>query len=181
MTISSHKIGGPLGAAALIAKQQLHLKSLIKGGKQEQGLRAGTENLLAIAGFGLAASQNAAKVKKFGEVKILRDSLEREILAFSPEAIIFGSKAIRLPNTSSIRMPNIKNEEQLIKFDLAGISLSAGAACSSGRISGSHVLKSMGVEDKIANETIRVSLGVNNTIEEINIFIDLWKKIHTTI
>ena len=178
LTISSHKCGGPVGAAALIAKKNLKLTSLIKGGKQEQGLRAGTENLLAITGFGLAAQHCNEKIKQFEQISILHNEMEQEILNFAPEAIIYGSKAPRLPNTSSIRMPNVKSEEQLIKFDLAGISISAGSACSSGRIASSHVLKAMHVDEVKANEVIRVSLGLNTTKEQIKRFIELWKEIY---
>ena len=174
MTVSSHKCGGPAGAAALIAKKNLKLVASIKGGKQEQGLRSGTENLIAIAGFGLAASAYKTKIAIFKEISRLRDKIEREALGSE----IFASKAKRLPNTSSIRMPGIKNEEQLIKFDLAGVSISAGSACSSGRIAGSHVLKAMGIEEIKANEAIRVSLGLNTTEVEVDKFIELWNDIH---
>lgn len=175
LTISSHKCGGPIGAAALIAKKNLNLSNMIRGGKQEQGLRAGTENLIAIAGFGLAAKNKNQKIEKYKAIKVLRDYLEKEILEFST---IIGKNIERLPNTSSIRMPNVKSEEQLIKFDLAGVSVSAGSACSSGRIASSYVLKAMGIEDKIANEVIRVSLGIHNNKAEIEQFINLWKEIY---
>lgn len=178
LTISSHKCGGPVGAAALIANKNLVLKPSIKGGKQEQGLRAGTENLLAISGFGMAAKYCDEKIRKFNEISALRDFMEQEILKAAPEAIIIGSKAPRLPNTSSIRMPNVKSEEQLIRFDLAGISISAGSACSSGRIASSHVLRAMKIDEKIANEVIRVSLGLKTTKEQIEKFVKLWKEIY---
>ncbi|MCT4635409.1 MAG: cysteine desulfurase [Rickettsiales bacterium] len=174
LTISSHKCGGPLGAAALIAKKGLGLKGVINGGKQEQGLRSGTENLLSICGFGVAATSYKEKIKRFKEISFLRDKIEKELLG--AEIIASGSR--RLPNTSSIRMEGVKSEEQLIKFDLAGVSVSAGSACSSGRIAGSHVLKAMGLEDKKSNEVVRVSLGLDNTEEEINKFIVLWNDIY---
>jgi len=175
MTISSHKFGGPLGAAALIIRKDLALKSIIKGGKQEQGMRAGTENVIAIAGFGLAAENNAERIKLASQCNILRDYLEDEILKFSPKTEIFGRNISRLPNTSCITMPGVKNEQQLITFDLAGISLSAGSACSSGRISASHVLIAMGAANP--SEAIRVSLSLNNTKEEVDKFISIWKDI----
>lgn len=174
LTISSHKCGGPLGAAALIAKKNLGLKGVINGGKQEQGLRSGTENLLSICGFGVAASGYKEKIKRFKEVSSLRDRIEQDL----PDAEIIASNVKRLPNTSSIRMRRIKSEEQLIKFDLAGVSISAGSACSSGRIAGSHVLKAMGIDEEKANEVVRVSIGLENTEEEINNFIALWKDIY---
>lgn len=171
MTISSHKCGGPLGAAALIVRKNLEIKSLIKGGKQELSLRSGTENLLAIIGFAKAAQ---ISLEKYAHVQTLRDFVEHELI----DGEIFGAKAVRLPNTSSIRMPNIKSEEQLIKFDLAGISISAGSACSSGRIASSHVLKAMGVDDKIAGEIIRLSIGPQTTKAEVIEFIKQWNKIY---
>ncbi len=178
LTISSHKCGGPLGAAALIAKKNVKLTSMIKGGKQEQGLRAGTENLLAIAGFGIAASSCVDKVKEFKRLEVIRNRMEQAILSIALEAKIIGSRVDRLPNTSSIRMPNVKSEEQLIKFDLAGVSISAGSACSSGRIASSHVLKAMNVSDDIAGEVIRASLAPDTTEEDIDRFIKLWQDIY---
>lgn len=169
MTISSHKCGGPQGSAALIAKKSLELKPMILGGKQELGLRSGTENIIAISGFALASE---LALSKFTNISLLRDKLE-SIIATK----IIGANSNRLPNTSSIWMPNIKNEEQLIKFDLAGFSLSAGSACSSGRIAISHVLKAMGVSNKQAGEVIRVSLGPENKMEEIEKFAKLWLEI----
>lgn len=178
LTISSHKCGGPIGAAALIAKKNLNLKNMIRGGKQEHGLRAGTENIIAIAGFGLAASNYKKKIEQYKKISALRDELEKEIMNFAAKAKIIAQDVLRLPNTSSIRMPNVKSEEQLIKFDLAGVSVSAGSACSSGRIASSYVLKEMGIEEKIANEVIRVSLGLNTTKNEIEHFISLWKEMY---
>ncbi len=178
LTVSSHKCGGPLGAAALIVKKNVKFTSMIKGGKQEQGFRAGTENLLAIAGFGIAASACANKIKEFKQLEIVRNEMEQAILKIAPEAKFFGAKAIRIPNTSSIRMPNVKSEEQLIKFDLAGISISAGSACSSGRIASSHVLQAMNVPDNIAGEVVRVSLTPNTTEKDIDRFVKLWQEIY---
>lgn len=180
LTISSHKCGGPLGAAALIAKKNIKLTSMIKGGKQEQGLRAGTENLLAIGGFGVAASYCTNKIKEFKQLETLKNKMEQSILKIAPEAKIFGADVNRLPNTSSIRMPNVKSEEQLIKFDLAGISISAGSACSSGRIASSHVLKAMNIPDDIASEVVRVSFTPYTTEEDVDSFIELWQKIYKT-
>jgi cysteine desulfurase len=175
ITISSHKCGGPSGAAALVAKKSINLSSQIKGGKQEQGLRAGTENLLAIAGFGLASKLSLAKFQATSE---LRDYLEHKILSLTSDARFFGNRAKRLPNTSSIRMPKVKSEEQLIKFDLNGISVSAGSACSSGRIASSHVLKAMKIDEELAGETIRVSLGPKTSKNDIDKFIQCWQEIY---
>jgi cysteine desulfurase len=125
----------------------------------------------------MAAKYCNEKIKQFEEISTLRDFMEQEILKIAPNAMIIGSEVLRLPNTSSIRMPNVKSEEQLIRFDLAGISISAGAACSSGRIATSHVLKAMHIDEKIANEVIRVSLGLRTTKKQIEKFIKLWKEI----
>ena len=175
MTISSHKCGGPVGVAALISKKSMNINSMIKGGKQELGLRAGTENIIAIAGFGLIAHSYS---NQFEKVSLLRDYLEKEIIRIAPDSKIIGHNTARLPNTSSIRMPNVKSEEQLIKFDLAGISISAGSACSSGRIADSHVLKAMNIDETIINEIIRVSIGPRTTKDQLDKFIQVWTEIY---
>lgn len=168
LTLSSHKIGGPLGAAALLVKPGIELKPLIIGGGQELGLRAGTENVPAIVGFGAAAtglkSQDSA----------LRDYLEASL----PEAVVFGYEAARLPNTSCIGMPDVKNETQLIHFDLEGIAVSAGSACSSGKVKLSHVLTAMGVKKELAETAIRVSLGAGTTKQEIDAFVKAWQSLY---
>lgn len=178
LTISAHKYGGPLGSAALVAKKNVKLDSIIKGGKQEQGFRAGTENLIAIAGFGKAAKNHSNKIKKNLELKRTRDKLEKELLKIDSQAIALANNVDRLPNTSSIRMPNVKSEEQLIKFDLAGFSLSAGSACSSGRIASSHVLRAMNIDENTANEVIRVSMGMETKESDVDNFIQAWTNIY---
>lgn len=178
LTISSHKCGGPVGVGALIAKKSLNLSSMIKGGKQELGLRAGTENVLAIAGFGKALDNISQKIERFKQIELLRDRIEAKLKSVSKEVQVMGQDVARLPNTSCIRMPNVKSQEQLIKFDLAGISISAGSACSSGRIAGSHVLKAMNVDENIIDEFVRVSLGIDNTQAEVDQFINVWNEIY---
>lgn len=175
LTISAHKFGGPQGAAALITKKSVNLSPLITGGGQEHGYRAGSENIAAIHGFGTAAKIAREKLSSMPEISNLRDKLELELEKFAPNAVIFGKNSARLPNTSYIAMPGIGNQTQLIHFDLNGVDLSAGSACSSGRIEPSHVLKAMGVASDIAGCAIRISLGTANTEDEINLFIDLWK------
>lgn len=165
LTLSSHKIGGPLGAAALLVKPGIELKGQIIGGGQELGLRAGTENVPAIVGFGVAAEG-----LKFPD-SALRDYLEVSL----PEAVVFGYEAARLPNTSCIGMPSVSNETQLIHFDLEGIAVSAGSACSSGKVKLSHVLTAMGVAKETAHTAIRVSLSAATTKQEIDQFIASWK------
>lgn len=170
MTVSAHKFGGPQGVAALIIKKGIKLAAEITGGGQESGFRAGTENVAAIAGFGVSATIN----HQTSNIN-LRNYLESEIKSHAPDVVIFGENAERLPNTSCIAMPNMPSETQLISFDLEGIAVSSGSACSSGKVSVSHVLLAMGVDKKIASTAIRVSLGEENTKEEVDRFIQVWK------
>jgi cysteine desulfurase len=174
MTISAHKFGGPQGAAALIAKKSVPLQATMLGGGQEQNYRAGTQNVAAIAGFGAAAE--IASNANF--ISVLRDKLEVAIHSIDPQAKIFGQNCKRLPNTSSVAMPNVAAETQLIHFDLNSIAVSAGSACSSGKIETSQVLKAMGIADDIAKTAIRVSLGKNNTENDIDTFISAWKQLY---
>lgn len=173
MTISSHKFGGPPGIAALIIKDTIELSPMIIGGGQERGLRAGTENIPAIIGFGKAAELIADNLNKMAEIKILRDELELN-LGKSTNAIIFGSRAPRLPNTSYIAMAEVSSETQLIHFDLNNIAASSGSACSSGRVNISHVLASMGIAKKISSCAVRISMGFNTTRDEVQYFTDHW-------
>lgn len=178
MTLSAHKAGGPVGVAALAIRQNIAIRPLLTGGRQELGRRAGTENIPAIAAFG-ALMQVGLDSNAIEQMKAQRDRLEAEILAFAPEVAIFGIGAPRLPNTSMLAMPGVASETQLMAFDLAGIAVSAGSACSSGRIEPSRVLKAMGVETGLAGNAIRVSLGVTTTPQEIDCFISEWKKLYT--
>jgi cysteine desulfurase len=174
LTISAHKFGGPQGAAALVAKKSVPLAAQMIGGGQEQNYRAGTHNVAAICGFGVAVDIAFNTKSDSG----LRDEMEKQLQAISPDVTIFGKGQNRLPNTSYIAMPNVAYETQLIHFDLNGIAVSAGSACSSGKIESSHVLRAMGVVDESAKTTIRVSLGKNNTKNDINTFILLWKQLY---
>lgn len=171
MTVSAHKCGGIAGAGALIMKKGLKITPLFVGGGQEVGYRAGTENIPAIAVFGLAAS--LAQPQR----NALQTYLEQQIQAVSAQAIIAGQGADRLPNTSYILTPGMSNETQLIHYDMAGIAVSAGSACSSGKISASHVLKAMGYSDTLASSSIRVSTGPNSTQQDIDHFLSVWQKI----
>lgn len=178
LTISAHKFGGPQGIAALIASKHVPLHPFILGGGQEQGYRAGTENISAIHGFGVAASEAINNVIAMQNIAILRDKIESQIMEIAPDAIIFGNKAERLPNTSMIAMPNATSETQIMHFDIEGIAISSGAACSSGKVETSHVLLSMGVSPILAKNAIRVSLGVNNTAMDVDKFITAWKSLY---
>ena len=146
MSLSAHKLGGPQGAGALVSRGDVHIaEPLIKGGGQERGLRAGTENVAAIAGFGAAAAI-AANQADAARMADLRDRVEAGIKATLPEAVIFGQNAPRLPNTTLFTVPGMKAETAIIAFDLNGIAVSSGSACSSGKVQASHVLAAMGVE-----------------------------------
>jgi cysteine desulfurase len=169
MTVSAHKIGGPTGVGALVIAPGIELAPLLRGGGQERNRRAGTENLAGIAGF--AAAAEACDPSEYAAVRKLRDQFEA---ALSRDAIVISVTAPRLPNTSAIAMPGVPAETQVIALDLDGVMVSAGAACSSGKVGPSHVLAAMGVAPDIANSTIRVSLGWSTTEAEIAHFIDAW-------
>jgi len=180
-TVSAHKIGGPAGVGAVLTTGPIELAPTIRGGGQEQGQRTGTENIIGIAGFGAAAEMADAEVmdtKSPKRMRILRDRLED---ALGPEAIALGRGTWRLPNTSAIAMPGMAAETQVIAFDLAGIMVSAGAACSSGKVGPSHVLAAMGIAPEIANSTIRVSLGWTTTEADIDHFIDTWTALYARL
>jgi cysteine desulfurase len=175
MSLSSHKIGGPKGAGALVIRDGISLRPFIAGGGQERRRRAGTENVAAIAGFGAAAREAAREVAEMNRVKALRDRLEEGILRATPEARIMAGKAERLANTSCIAWPGKRAETLVIKLDLAGIAVSAGAACSSGKVGQSHVLAAMGLSPEIASSAIRVSIGAATTEKDIAAFLAAWQ------
>lgn len=165
LILSSHKIGGPQGAGAIVAAADLMMpKPLIRGGGQEKGHRAGTENLAAIAGFGAAAKFASAAIAEVEQVRARRDAIEASIRELFPDAEIFGTGAVRLANTTFFAIPGMKAETAQIAFDLAGVALSAGSACSSGRVGPSHVLEAMGYENAGA---LRVSIG--NATDDVDI------------
>ena len=174
LTLSAHKIGGPSGVGALLIGDGVELRPMIGGGGQERGRRAGSENLPGIAGFAAAAAAAAAGLAEYGRVGELRDRLESGALAAVPEAVVLGSNAARLPNTTSLALPAVSAETQVIALDLAGVMVSAGAACSSGKVGPSHVLAAMGLPPEIAQCTIRVSLGWTTTEHDIAHFLDAW-------
>lgn len=178
MSLSAHKIGGPKGIGALVIGAGVALDPMIAGGGQEQRRRAGTENVAAIAGFGAAAQAALRDLDTVSRIAALRDRLEHEILRVSPHAIVIGRAAARLANTSSIALPGTSAETAVIKFDLKGIAVSAGAACSSGKVGASHVLGAMGFSPDIAKSAIRVSLGPDTTEDDIAAFVAAWRDIH---
>lgn len=176
MTISAHKMGGPVGAAALIARQNIPLKKQMQGGGQESGRRGGTENLAAIMGFAKAVELVHGDDWQKG-MRVALDKLEDEALASVQGARIMGKAAERLPNTSALLMPGVSAETQLMRFDLESFAVSAGSACSSGRIEPSHVLRAMGLSESEAGSVIRVSAGWDTKPEEIATFSKAWQKI----
>lgn len=168
MSVSAHKIGGPQGVGALIARDVAPAPRLL-GGAQERYRRAGTENVAGIAGFGVAA----ALAPQSQDCAPLRDRMEGAIRRMAPEAVLIAAGAPRLPNTSLIAMPGVSAESQVIALDLAGVAVSSGAACSSGKVRTSHVLDAMGL-GALAGEAIRVSMGWATTDDDIERFLGAW-------
>lgn len=169
LILSSHKIGGPKGAGAIVAIADLMMPApLVSGGGQEKGHRGGTENLQAIAGFGAAARDALAGLAEMERVRALRDRVEATVVRLAPDAEIFGKAVERLANTTFFAIPGVKAETAQIAFDLAGVALSAGSACSSGKVGPSHVLKAMGYADNLG--ALRVSIGRDTTEADVEKF-----------
>jgi cysteine desulfurase len=179
MTLSAHKIGGAKGAGALVRRDEsLHLDPFIRGGGQERGARAGTENAASIAAFGAAAAAlKGTLAVEAAHMTVLRDRLEAGLRAATPQAVIFGADAARLPNTTLVAMPGAKAETLVIAFDLDGVAVSSGAACSSGKVAPSHVLAAMDVEPALARGAIRVSTGPATTEADIDRFMIVWNRL----
>ena len=165
LTLSSHKLGGPLGAGALVVRDSAPFTPVIRGGGQETNRRAGTENVAGIAGFGIAAKLCVEDDNC--HIGRLRDAFEAGLRESFADVVIFGASAPRLANTSSFALPGIAAETALIALDLDGVMVSSGAACSSGKVRPSHVLKAMGVSEELARSALRVSLGWNSTETDI--------------
>lgn len=178
--VSAHKFGGPKGVGALIVREGGDISSLRPGGGQEKGRRSGTENVIGIAGFGAAAraAQRDLEAGIWERVRDLRDGLEARLRAEVPGLIVAGQGAVRLPNTSCIVVPGWKGETQVMQMDLAGFAVSAGSACSSGKVRASRVLTAMGFDEVAAGSAIRVSLGWQTTDEDVARFADAWLAAH---
>jgi cysteine desulfurase len=178
LAVSAHKIGGPMGIGALIRAGAHPIDPLIRGGGQERGQRAGTENAAAIAGFGAATTAAfetlAADTAHMAD---LRARLEAGLREITPEAIIFGAEVERVPNTCLFAVPGMKAETAVIAFDLEGIAVSSGSACSSGKVQPSHVLAAMGVSAALARAAVRVSLGSTTAESDITAFLSAWKRL----
>jgi cysteine desulfurase len=180
LTLSAHKIGGLKGVGALIrAREDIHFPDpLIRGGGQERGLRAGTENVAGIAAFGAAAkAAHHQRANEAAYMLALRNELEAGLHAVAPHTVIFGEKAKRLPNTTLFGLPTLKAETAIIAFDLEGIALSSGAACSSGKVQPSHVLAAMGVSPPLTRSAVRASVGWTTTKADIERFLKAWRKV----
>jgi len=180
VTLSGHKLGGPPGSGALVkASERPHLDDpLIRGGGQERGNRAGTENVAAIAGFGAAAQAAGQALAADGaRIVALRERLEAGLLAAADGTVIFGQGVERLPNTTMFAVPGQKAETVIMALDLEGIAASSGSACSSGKVAPSHVVKAMGAPGELAAGAVRLSLGWNTSEAEIEGFLTAWRKL----
>ena len=179
MSFSAHKIYGPQGVGALIAREDISISPLFAGGGQEKGRRAGTENLAGIAGFAEAVRLIPENLQTMATtVRKLRDRIEQDISRHAPDALFYGAQSDRLPNTTTILMPGVSSETQVMAFDLDGICISSGAACSSGKVKPSHVVSAMGASREQALSTIRVSLGLTTTESDIDSFVAAWIKLY---
>jgi cysteine desulfurase len=178
VSVSAHKIGGPKGVGALLLSEGLSgIEPLLRGGGQERGYRAGTENVAGIAGFGAAvkAALSGFEADR-ARLELLRDRLEHG-LRQTPEMIIFSEEAPRLPNTTLFTVPGLRAETAVIGFDLAGIAVSSGSACSSGKVQPSHVLEAMGFGPKLAQGAVRLSLGWSTTQADTDSCLQTWRKL----
>lgn len=174
--LSAHKFGGPKGVGVLILRRGTDLAARIRGGGQEMGRRAGTENVIGIAGMAAAAraAQRDLQTGVWDRVSTLRDTMERAVENEAPNLIFASRGAARLPNTSCFAARGWKGETQVMALDLAGIAISAGSACSSGKVRASRVLTAMGYDSELAGSAIRVSLGVETTEDEVSRFAETW-------
>lgn len=177
MSVSGHKMGGPTGVGALVVHSGAPFVTDRRGGGQESNRRAGTEHVAGIVGFGVAAEQ-AAGAADLGD---LRDGLELALVKIAPDARIFGAGAARLGNTTCISMPGVRAETQVMALDLAGVCISAGAACSSGKVQRSAVLAAMGVPAEEAETAVRISLGWNTNSADIESLISGWQDLYTRV
>ncbi len=182
VTVSAHKIGGPKGVGALVWAEDLQgLEPLLRGGGQERGHRAGTENVAGIAGFGAAAKAAMAALEKDAiRLENLRNRLETG-LCRNPEVLIFSADASRLPNTTLFTVPGLRAETAVIGFDLAGVAVSSGSACSSGKVQPSHVLEAMGFGRELAQGAVRLSLGWSTSETDIDRCLEAWRKLEATL
>jgi cysteine desulfurase len=183
ISLSSHKLGGPQGAGALIVRDaDTKLPPLLRGGGQERGARAGTENVAAIAGFGaVATSAGMMLAEEVGRLAGLRDRLEDGLQDIAPEAVILSEGAPRIPNTTCFAVPGVAAETAVIAFDLEGVALSAGAACSSGKVGPSAALAAMKIDPGLARGALRASLGWNSTKADVARFLTVFTRVYASL
>lgn len=176
MSLSAHKLGGPKGVGALVVREGVEIAPMVRGGGQERRRRAGTENVAAIAGFGAAAAAARRDLADMPRLARMRDRLEREVLRLTPATVVPGADAERLANTACIALAGARAETLVIQLDLDGIAVSAGSACSSGKVGASHVLAAMGIGPELASAAIRVSLGHATREADIDAFLSAWAR-----
>lgn len=179
--VSAHKLGGPKGVGALVLRKGTDLEARIRGGGQEQGRRAGTENLIGIAGLAAAAeaAQRDLEAGLWEQCESLRDALEARLMDAFPDLIVAGKSARRLPNTTCLLTSGWKGETQVMQMDLAGFAVSAGSACSSGKVRASGVLRAMGFDDQRSQSAIRISISPALGVDQMNRFADAWESAYS--
>jgi cysteine desulfurase len=179
LALSAHKAGGPQGVGALVlANEHVRPAPLLTGGGQERRRRSGTENVASIAGFGVAAVRARHHLTDIGRIARLREKLESGIVAISPLAVMHGAATDRIANTTLFSVPGLPAELAVIGFDLEGVAVSAGSACSSGKVAASHVLEAMGETPEVARGGIRVSLAADASDADVERFLVAWSAVH---
>ncbi len=178
ISLSAHKLGGPQGVGALVVAENLELKPLLRGGGQEKRRRAGTENVAGLAGFGQAAALAREDLAQQERLALWRNAIERGILNIASDVVIAGAGVPRVANTSCVVMPGVPSATQLMAFDLAGLAVSSGAACSSGKVAPSHVLRAMGYDAESALAAMRISLGWDSRPDDVNAVVQNWQMLY---
>ncbi|MGL5785049.1 MAG: cysteine desulfurase family protein [Alphaproteobacteria bacterium] len=179
MSLSAHKLGGPPGIGALVVGARVPLKGILKGGGQEQGLRPGMQSVALAAGFAAALLEAEDERRTLAQQhQIWLREMEAELKVFCPNLLIIGEQSPRLPHVSCLVMPGVPSAVQVMRFDLEGVAVSAGSACSSGKITPSRTLSRMGLPEDVVKSAIRVSLGWHNKREDLMRFTSLWKKLY---
>lgn len=177
MSLSSHKIGGPQGMGALVLAPGARPAKLLYGSGQEKRQRAGTENVAGIAGFGLAAEMAAREIGEYAKLGVLRDRLEKGMIAAAPELVIYAKNAPRVPNVTAFSMPGVDAQTILMGLDLEGMAISRGTACGSGAVKPSHVIQAMAGADAPHDGALRVSMGWNTGAGDVDAFLAAWEKV----
>lgn len=178
LSLSAHKLGGPQGVGALVVADNLNLEPLLRGGGQEKRRRAGTENVAGLAGFGQAAVLVQEDLVQQEQLALWRDAVETRIRGIAPDVMIAGADARRVANTSCIIMPGVPGATQLIGFDLSGIAVGSGAACSSGKVTPSHVLQAMGYNTESARAALRISFGWDSHPDDVIAVVQNWQMLY---